>query len=183
MKKRTRVREYAYPSKGPCWANTVSRYANVSSNLPLCCSALQCVSVCCSVLQWKVEHCSVLQCVAVCYYVLLCVAVCCCVLLCVAVYVCACACTRTRAQIGKEASSLPIHLFACIFLWVLFRVIHERYLIIIKVCCSVLQCIAVCCSALQCVAVCRSVSKSMYIYCTCISHTIFTTFLKQKVKW
>jgi len=42
----------------------------------------------------------------------------------------------------------------------------------VKVCCSVLQCVAVCCSVLQCVAVCCSVllcaavtKKCLYVWC------------------
>jgi len=37
----------------------------------------------------------------------------------------------------------------------------DRSVIVIAVCCSVLQCVAVCCSVLQCVAVCVVVCCSV----------------------
>ena len=139
-----------------------------------CCSVLQCVAVSCSVLQcvtitnvvsvytWNEYRvaacCSVLQYVAECcsvlplpmWYqytlgtstVLQCVAACCSVLQSVAV------CYPWQCGIS-------IHME-----WV-SRLI--AFVVVVAVCCSVLQCVAVCCSVLQCVAVWYSVSIAFIV--------------------
>jgi len=99
------------------------------------CSALQCVAACCSVLQRVAVCCSVLQCVAVRCSMLqrvsgstMVLSSSRCVVVRTCVFVCTCVCvTFINGQHGGD--------------------------LVIKVCCSALQCVAVCCSVLQCVAV------------------------------
>jgi len=110
----------------------------------VCCSVLQCVAVCCiDHVLGALRPTSVLQCVAVCCIVLQCVSL-----------------TMFWVRVGPQG--------------------HERSKVVlqrgegggkphhklnrevprcreVKVCCSVLQCVAVCRSVLQCVAVCCSV--------------------------
>ena len=50
----------------------------------------------------------------------------------------------------------------------------------VAVCCSVLQCVAVCCSALQCVAVCCSVLQCVAVCCSVLQYVVVCCSVSQR---
>jgi len=58
-----------------------------------------------------------------------------------------------------------------------YYIVHYSTVLVVAICCSVLQCVAVCCSVLQCVAVCCSVFQYAVVCCSllqCVAHEQYT---------
>ena len=156
-----------------CW---IAACCSVLHCAAVCCSVLQCVAVCCSVLQRIIEcmtsqqhaHVRLLACVAVCCSVLQwitsvlqCVAVCCSVLQFITIYDVECTTSQQHKHTTQHLRVLTSSCFkhtvrCCLNLGERVHSIHtlaaiECSLVLIAVCCSLLQCVG---SVLQCVVVC-----------------------------
>ena len=155
-------------SSKPCTVlQYLSRTAQITTKICLCCRVLQCGVMCCSALQcvalcggvlqcgrspqnMPVLHCGAMCCsvqittkTCLCSRVLHCGAMCCSVLQCVAV------CCTVLQCVDQHKTCL-----CC-------RVLHCG-----AMCYSVLQCVAVCGSVWQCVAVCCSVLRCVAVGCS-----------------